>query len=284
MNNIKKVICLAIICILITAICFFIGTKFKNKSNINGANGQRIEEEPVSKMYETEPIKDFKKAYNIDRFINNALEYIYDENFKSGFYEMSNSHYNISTKLQLNKYERKFYTKNAYELNLNENITAFFIQGYTIYRDIDSITEDIKREDINFTIMKVNNKCYIDLYGMNYTDVFKYNENISDTVVWESAENQIDKLIDDSSYALFSDEFLQEEILDADFAYWFYEDYKNNKLFSDQDKDYYKNTELKRYVGNYEEGFTLTDSQGSQIYIQPGNIPMEYEVSTRFGS
>lgn len=283
MNNIKKVIGLVIICILIMSICLAIGIKLKNKSNINGDNAQSSEE-PISKMYETKPIEDFKRVYNIDRFINNALEYIYEENFKSGFYEMSNNHYEISTRLHLNEYEKKFYTKNAYELNLNENITAFFVQGYTIYKDIDSITEDIKREDINFTIMNVNNKCYIDLYGMNYTDVFKYNENISDTAVWQSAEDIIDELIDDSYYAIFSSEFLQEEILDVDLAYWYYEDYKNNKLFSDNDKEFYKNTELKRYVGNYDEGFTLTDSEGSQINIKPGNVPMEYEVSTNFGS
>lgn len=275
----KIAIIIAIIVIfVIICICSIILT---NKTKNGKENIPSNYPSEISDSIKITKIEDLKLVFNINRSINKELRSIYNESQKGGFYEMSSTHYMISQELHLKEAEKVFYIKDAYQAVLNEDITVYFAEGYTIFEDIDEITDgEIEGQKVKFTILKYkpNNNCYLDLYGTEYKETFNYNENIAETEVLKSAEEQGEEILDRDQDFLSND--LEKEVSNNDLAYWYYEDYKNNKLFSNQNKEEY-NRKITKFTGNYNVGFTYTDNEGTNIFIKPVNIPMEYEVNSK---
>ncbi len=237
------------------------------------------EERQISQKFTIVQISNLDKVYNIGRTIDDSLKKIYDETTIGNYYQLSEIHDSIAEKCNLYEAEKNFYIQKAYEVELSDYITVYFANGYVMYKDIKNAPEgDILKEEVNFTLIrdKENKNCVIELYGSNYNNVFKYNDDISKTSIWESAEDNIESLI--ILEKDISDETLDKEVLNIDLGYWYYEDYKNNKLFSDQNREEYINTKLRKCSINKEEGHVLIDSNNTEIHIKPGKYPMEYEV------
>ena len=249
LKDYKKIIILSSIClaVIIVIISILLG---KNKNVTK-------QEEAISKNIEINQVEDEKLALNINKIINYSNQKVLDNIYS----------------------EQEYYIQNAYKVDISENITVYFAQGYlmNIYDDQEPIKNEKK-----FTIVTNNEYkvCNVEEYGYNYKEVFNYNENISSTTIQKSAEKDVEQYFIVRGIAVPT-ETLDEEVSDDDLALWYYEDYKNKKYFEDKNKEEYENEPTIEISGNLEDGFTYTDNENLNITIKPGNHPMEYEVTKK---
>ncbi len=288
MKKINKILVIAvIICIIIVAICAGLLIKQKNKeSDINIQTGNNQKDTVYSDTFKVEQIKDINKVYNLQIIANDLIENVHDNKAYPENFPYKESHIESIKDLGVEENLKKFYVESAYGVDFSSAASFYFLKGYLIIDDIKNYEGNIKKEEVKFTIQRINieeaDNYLIETYDTNsFNNIFEYDKDDFEKIkVLEIEDDSIEMyLISDSMK--FKSINIDEEVPDVNLAYWYYEDYKNNKLFSDQNKEEYENTELIKYEGNTKEGFTLIDNNEKQIIIKPGIVPMEYEVEEK---
>ena len=255
-----KIIIAIIICLIIICTCAFIITR------INKSEG--VQKRIIDESIKVQQIDDVKKVYNIGKYINEVIDIVYEEE-QTGIpflidVTISDNHIELLEELGLKDTIKKFYIKQAYEVDLTEEINVFFVTGYL--KSDNGIEQNIKLSVIKHNSYNVSK---LDIYGRYYTDLFNYSENIDDTTVYQFDENTVSEyFVKDLDHPITT---FDEEVKDIDLVYYYYEDYKNTGENIKED------TYLTRFKGGYEEGYTLVDNEGTQIFIKPGNTPMDYD-------
>lgn len=268
--------------IAIVSLLILKGSK-KEYNNINNQTNSRLEEKETSKTFKVNQISDAKILYNLQKVVNNELELIYEDNAYPENYPAKDIHLESLKSFDIENNLKRFYIESGYETN-TRSLSIFFVKGYLIYDDIEKSSEEkIEEQEAKLTIVRHNkdNKYLIEKYASNYEYTFKHNENdISKTEVFDLTDDEIFmNLITDNLLIEYID--LDKEVLDVDYAYWYFEDYQNKKLFKDQNKEEYKNAKLQRYKGNINDGFILVDNNHKEIDIKPRQTPMNYEVEEK---
>lgn len=286
MKNVNKLLIIAgVICLIIIIICTMLLVKQKKQANVtNTPNSINQTETAYSDTFKVEPIKEINKVYNLERIVNDLIENVHANKSYPEDFPYKESHIESIVNLGIVENLKKFYIENAYGVDISSTSAFYFVKGYLIYDDINNYSEDdIKKEEVKFTIQRSNysgtENYLIETYETySFKHLFEYDkDNISKTKVLTIDENNIDMYLRSDSI-MYESISIDEEVPEVNLAYWYYDDYKNNKLFSDHNKKEYENTELFKYEGNMEKGFTLIDNNEKQIFIKPGSVPMEYEV------
>ena len=278
MKKINKTIVVALmICILIITCVLLNQEKSNNTADIK-------KDISINNNYKFDQVLETKKTYNIQRVIDNIIENVYDGVYPSSYPIDINT--NSIKSFDIEENLKNFYIEKAYEVTISETTEVYCVKGYLIIDGINNYQGDIEKQEAQFILVRyINNndkdRYVIGKYGSSFNNTFEYNDNdISKTRVVDLGDNEIElNLITDNM--LFEGVSLDEDVPEVNLAYWYYDDYKNNKLFSDHNKEEYENTELFKYEGNMEKGFTLIDNNEKQIIIKPGSVPMEYEVEEK---
>ena len=273
------IIVLAILVLLVIIGILILKGNNKVNNNTNNQTSSNIEQKLTSNNLKVNQITDAKKLYNLQKVVNNELELIYEDNAYPENYPTKDIQLESLKDFDIEENLKKFYIETGYELNCKQ-LSTYFIEGYLILDDIDKISnKNIEKQEVKLTVVKYNsaNKFLIDKYANSFKYSFKYDENdISKTEVFDLTEDELFlSLITDN--LMFESVDLDKDVTDTDYAFWYFEDYQNRKLFKDQNKEEYKNAKLQRFNGNIKDGYKLIDNHKKEIDIKPNQKPMKYE-------
>lgn len=289
MDKYKKIIIIlsvsCLIAIIISLILILILKKENDEPIIN-------EKEQISKNVITEnennieyvqEVSNTKITYNVGICINNMLkDYYYTGKYKNDDVLLLPS--DLVKKMDYDNGLKSYYIERAYKEDLDDNITIYFTKGYLV----NEKAEQINKEEIFLTFVSDTeyNTATIEMYGQGYTDKIKYNDDISKTVILDSTGFKIKKaesgdkqlnqiLIDDEIY---QNRNLDINIPERDLIAWYYKDYKIKQANESKQK---LNLQGFIYEGNFNDGYTITEIDGTEYFIKPGQIPMEYKVEEK---
>ena len=223
--NIKKIIIMAIIFIIIVTILIILA--LINQGNQGNKDTKRNEETDISE------IQDLKKVYGIQKVINNTFQMIYDVQAEIGGREaldILKTYENFLNKLDANNSGKTFYIKNAYSVEVNSKFTVYFAEGNLENNNISSQRDtNAEKNDVKFMLISDNSKkvCKVELYGENYKDIFKYNDNIMQTKIISRNIKDFNEMED----ILISNLPINSNISDRDIAKFLYDDIKLKMLY-----------------------------------------------------
>lgn len=286
----KLIILLSVVCLSVIIICsmLLIFSKNNNKESANlkdiaSNNGTTEIEDNVEYVQEvTNP----KTTYNVGVCINNMIEDCY----YTGKYENTQAlylplPYELIQKLDYENGLKSYYIEKAYKADMKDDITLYFTKGYIV----NEHAEQIQKEEILLTFINDTeyNTGIIQMYGKEYTDKIKYNDDISKTIILDTSGYKIKKAESKEKQSLeevmIEEEIYQNRNLDGniperDLVYWYYKDYKINQANNNRQK-----LELQGFLydGNFSDGYTIIEIDGTEYFIKPGNIPMEYEMTVK---
>lgn len=228
-------------------------------------------------------VKDIHRVYNIEKYINEMIEYVYDnEIFSEESYYLP---YDIIKKIELQKSCKSFYIKRAYEAELEDDIIVYFVKGYTVYEK----AEEIQKNDISLMYISDNeyNTGRLYLYGEVYKDMFNYNDDISKTEIIKTKGLKIEKsdskvmsrdqiTIED---AYFQNKNVNAHISEGSLVARYLKEYKITQ--ASENKEKLEENLSFSYEGSFDDGYTIKDDNGKEYYIKPSETPMEYEVTEK---
>lgn len=186
---------------------------------------------------------------------------------------------------------KEFYIQKAYKADINDNFLFYFAEGYVIdeYNN-EQPDEDRAKKEIKLTIinLKKYNFCLLEPYGMNYKDIFNYNDNIEKTTITNKVEdktNELYKFVDiienyegfdiDSERDFYNDD-LEKKAEDINLVLWCYQEYANQ---NPQSTKQLENDKIYTISGDFENGFILNYNEELKYIIKLDKKSTKYEVS-----
>lgn len=265
----KKIIIAIAIIIVIIIICIISLLLKKNKDTVSGKFDLKMN---------VEQELDVTKVYNIDKCINNMVQDI----FKMGSDHRENIllTYSITQKFEFKNSPRTFYIKKAYKAEMQDDIIVYFVEGY-----IADTQNNIVEKNTKITVVYDTeyNTCRLYSYGEGYTNIIKYDDDISKTELKRVTGLKVKKTNNEKKnldeYIMEDDFFkrnLFEEISHIDLITWYFKDYIINNFDA-----YNVDFDSFSYEGNYEEGYEVTLNNGDKYYIKPGEVPMDYQITKK---
>lgn len=274
MSKSKIILIFFIIC-FITIICsiFYIISK----------TGSTKEQQAKTLKINVDEVIDIKTTFNVGNCINSMIEDFYDIGQYRN-YDTQLLPYSLIKKLNLEEGLKSYFIEKAYSVKLDDDIIVYFTKGYIV----NEFAEDIKKEDILLTFINDTeyNTGRLYLYGEGYTDIFKYQEDISKTEVMKTTglkirmndanQRQLDEIIMDNEF--FKNRKIDNKIEEVDLVFWYLRDYRIRQA-NGTEKNVENDLNFSSYTGNYDEGYNVIDnSTNREYFIKPGNIPMEYDI------
>lgn len=293
---------LIIICIL--AIIYL--QQNEDTKSIDTENIITPEEETIIEIIE---IQDIKKILSIENIIRVYFEdiYIAESEIQDSPYAVEGGAYPILRELGLENDDKIFYIKEAYILDLNRKNSVYFIKGNLINKNISIINkEDIIKEEVllTLTLDKENNTFDISKYGNKYKDYITYKDNIIDN------ELKLEKLkeLEEDITKEYLNIYIEKEFTDEEVAYRYFEDYKINALYFQEDaykmideqykkerfstfesykeylqkyRTFIEESALSKYSIDNMEGnvdYTLIDTYQNNYVIKTSLSPMNYTI------
>ena len=282
MKKLNRVIIVSIvICFLITLICLLL-LKKNNK-------GENVKDLVIdnSQYYKVEQVKNIQKTYNIEQIINDIIEEYNDFITYDGYsklnYIMPEEYIQSMNDIGIDKNLKVFCIQDLYEADIENDTTVFFAEGYLMYEDINEIHDNtISKQDVKLTIYKSNssNQYAIEPYGNNDLSYFDYNENIAETgIKYDTPSDLAEWLMDEIQF--FKNDTLEKKVSESDIITWCYKDYKNKKLFEEQNKEEYEKTKIISFTGSKENGYNVKINNGTELIIKLGDKLMDYEITAK---
>lgn len=280
----KIIIILSAICIvfIICLVLLILSNKSNNDINLS-KNNIRIEQNEVQLQKKVQELDDIKITYNIGKCINKMIEdYYYSGKFENTDVPLLPS--NLVQKLDYDNGLKTYYIDKGYKADLEDNITIYFTKGYIVNDKV----EKIQREEILLTLINDTeyNTAKILLYGEGYTDKILYNDDISKTAILdmsgfkikktETGAKQLDEIIMEEE--IFQNKKLDENIPERDLLNWYYRDYKIKQADEHNEKLEFKGF---LYEGNFESGYTITETDRTKYFIKPDKTSMNYYIEKK---
>lgn len=275
MKKYKKIIIVILMVVLIITACVLYITKSKNNKSINSTINQKIE---VRDDIDVEKINDVKKLYNLEDVINSIIEKSHDTlldkeddaimmNFANSMQEFSSEELKV------------FNIEKAYEVDYGNDLVFYFTEGYVMYDDIKEAPEgNINKHSVKLVLYrnKQNDHYTLEKYGNENQLFFVFNEDIAKTAIKRDISTDIIVCLKEEM--IYSEDSIEKEVKESNIIIWYYNDYKNKKLFETQNREDYEKGEVHSIKKNNNNEYLITTDDGKEVTLKPGNDGREYSI------
>ena len=286
MEKYKKIIIIlsAICLVFIICLILLIFINQKNNDEILSNNKIITTTDDIQPIKHVQEVADVKVIYNVGKCINDMIkDYYYSgQYFENVDVPLLPS--SLFKKIDYDNGLKTYYIEKAYKADLENSIIIYFAKGYIV----NERAEKIKREELLITLINDTeyNTARISLYGEGYEKQIKYSDDISQTGILDtsgfkirkidSGTKQLDEIIMEES--LYQNRKLDENIQERDLLNWYYRDYKIKQADENNEK-----LELKGflYEGNFESGYTITETDRTEYFIKPERTSMNYYIEKK---